>query len=116
MLVTEVSDVLAWLGLEATGFGLALGGFGLALAWLGLSHGLRGGSAINHTYCGESSLELPPMLGELHVVKATLKGRPWSTHSHSMSFHINILQWTSKLGQICPKVVNCNQIPEEFRF
>jgi len=40
------SDVLAWLGLEATGFGLALGGFGfwdpqakpyaLALAWLWL--------------------------------------------------------------------------------
>jgi len=48
------SDVLAWLGLEASGFGfqnpqakpkrLALAwlwlGFGLALAWLGLSHGL----------------------------------------------------------------------------
>ena len=41
-----VSDVLAWLGLEASGFGLALGGFGfqnlqakpsaLALAWLWL--------------------------------------------------------------------------------
>jgi len=40
------SDVLAWLGLEANGFGLALGGFGfqdlqarprgLALAWLWL--------------------------------------------------------------------------------
>jgi hypothetical protein len=39
-----ISDVLAWLGLEANGFGLALGGFGfqnlqakprvLALAWL----------------------------------------------------------------------------------
>ena len=25
-----VSDVLAWLGLEATGFGLALGGFGFS--------------------------------------------------------------------------------------
>jgi hypothetical protein len=24
----SLSDVLAWLGLEATGFGLALGGFG----------------------------------------------------------------------------------------
>jgi hypothetical protein len=42
----EISDVLAWLGPEANGFGLALGGFGfqvfeakpraLALAWLWL--------------------------------------------------------------------------------
>ena len=30
----ENSNVLAWLGLEATGFGLDLGGFGLALAGL----------------------------------------------------------------------------------
>jgi hypothetical protein len=63
-------DVLAWLGLEATGFGLALGGFGLALAWLGLSHGLRGGCVMNLAYCRESSLELPPILGGFHVFKS----------------------------------------------
>jgi hypothetical protein len=65
-----ISDVLAWLGLEATGFGLALGGFGFwdpqakpyALAWLWLGFGLRGGCVINLAYCRKSSLELQGLM------------------------------------------------------
>jgi hypothetical protein len=84
-----------WLGfgwlwlLESSGQAIGTG-FGLALAWLGLSHGLRGGCVTNLAYCRESSLELPPILGGFHVVKVVLREHPWSPHSHSVSFHLNI--------------------------
>jgi hypothetical protein len=67
------------------GFGWLWPGFG----FVGLSHGLRGGCVINLACRRESSLELPPILGGFPV-KVVLREHPMSTHSHSVSFHLDI--------------------------